>query len=837
MERDYLFDLSPIPMWIVASADHSFLAANREAQGLYGLSLNQLMGMGLKDVLADPYPEIKDHKTGIGEGIVQRHRNREGGTFYLRLNTAPITYAGRAAILVVAVEVEQDPRPLIDQNTDLGAHSLLDGTGKFMFADLGHCRMFGCAPGELLGRKLLDFVHPEERGLFSGLLESLIQGGSFPSGTYAFIRGDGERRWMSCDLSVVSTYGKGKAVKVVLWDVTEKSERQLHEQALERIERGIIEATSLETLVDKAIQAVLGLQEVRTAEIWIVCSDPSSLGLRGRASKRDGQYLLEGFSPSFSCRKGEGIPGRVWMEMGPVTARHAPPGNQTAFGVPILAEGKFLGCLICYSTGPLERVEATGPFLERAAARIAEPIAHKLKESEYRMLFDISPDPHCIIGRDGQIEMYNSAFSALVTTDGAISTGSTVLQFVHPEDIMRAKRDFISMVNGWSTGPYRCRVATAEGHLRTLLWSAAISRESMRIIAVGKDVTDQVRAEQELHGALKKLQNAQKIAKLGYWFRPVDSQISNWSEETFSIYERAPGTFVPSMENLRNTFFPDDRHLLEKDPALLLEPNAAKGFEHRIFTPEGRIKWVRQEVRMVTSEDGTPQKLEGTIQDITERKSYEERLSMSNEIFRLAMLASNEMIWHVDMQGKTHARGGGGHRPIEQESPEEFSIDNSWFTAISPSDRERVWDSLWKVIADKEQSAWCAEYRTVAADGSVHHYQDRCHVLRDPEGNAVQLVGAALDVTISRRHVEMIEEQNRILRDISWSQSHLLRAPLTRLMGLADISMHHAAGGLQAVRIMELIRESAEELDMIIRTMTEKANSIENGTKDDTLDR
>lgn len=343
MERDDLFDLSPIPMWILDRADHCFLAANREAQGLYGFSLNQLTGMALKDVLADPDTEIKDHSTGIAEGIVQRHRNRDGGTFYLRLNTAPVTYAGRAAILVAAVEVEQDPRPLIDQNKDLGAHSLLDGAGKFMFADLDHCRLLGCAPGELLGRKLLDFLQPEDKGFFSGLLEKLMHGGSFPSGTYALIREDGERRWMACDLSVVSTYGKGKAVKVVLWDVTEETERQLQEQALERIERGITEATSLEALVDKAIQAILGLQEVRTAEIWIVRSDPSSLGLRGRASKRDGQYLLEGFSPRFSCRKGEGIPGRVWMEMGPVTARYAPPGNQTAFGGPDPSRGKVPG--------------------------------------------------------------------------------------------------------------------------------------------------------------------------------------------------------------------------------------------------------------------------------------------------------------------------------------------------------------------------------------------------------------------------------------------------------------------------------------------------------------
>lgn len=53
-------------MWVLDSVDHCFLAANREAQRLYGFSLNQLTGMAMKDVLVDPYPEIKDHKTGLG---------------------------------------------------------------------------------------------------------------------------------------------------------------------------------------------------------------------------------------------------------------------------------------------------------------------------------------------------------------------------------------------------------------------------------------------------------------------------------------------------------------------------------------------------------------------------------------------------------------------------------------------------------------------------------------------------------------------------------------------------------------------------------------------------
>src|SRR5690606_38370641 len=165
---------------------------------------------------------------------------------------------------------------------------------------------------------------------------------------------------------------------------------------------------------------------------------------------------------------------------------------------------------------------------------------------------------------------------------------------------------------------------------------------SKTVVAVAKDITEQKQAEQELQTAYERLKTAQKIAKLGYWSREIDSDVSIWSEETYQIYGYAPESFTPSLENITQAFHPDDRYIIENNPNKHLIPGKAQSFEHRIITGSGTVKWVRQEIMLIVNGNGVPSLLEGTIQDITERKKYEEQLSISNERFRLAMQASNE---------------------------------------------------------------------------------------------------------------------------------------------------------------------------------------------------
>lgn len=73
---------------------------------------------------------------------------------------------------------------------------------------------------------------------------------------------------------------------------------------------------------------------------------------------------------------------------------------------------------------------------------------------------------------------------------------------------------------------------------------------------------------------------------------------------------------------------------------------------------------------------------------------------------------------------------------------------------------------------------------------------------------------------------ELIKQQNEQLKDIAWIQSHVVRAPLARLMGLVELlQLNETSEDLGKEQIVEFIAQSANELDGIIRDITLKAHN------------
>src|SRR5690606_5357492 len=100
-------------------------------------------------------------------------------------------------------------------------------------------------------------------------------------------------------------------------------------------------------------------------------------------------------------------------------------------------------------------------------------------------------------------------------------------------------------------------------------------------------------------------------------------------------------------------------------------------------------------------------------------------------------------------------------------------------------------------------------------------------IVRDPSGAAIRVVGSALDATESRTAMKKIKDQNKILRDIAWEQSHLVRAPLARLKGLLDMLESGDTSILSADEIIQLMSVSYEELDSIVRSIVHKSAQID----------
>ncbi|MCC8426934.1 PAS domain-containing protein [Mucilaginibacter sp. UR6-11] len=89
------------------------------------------------------------------------------------------------------------------------------------------------------------------------------------------------------------------------------------------------------------------------------------------------------------------------------------------------------------------------------------------------------------------------------------------------------------------------------------------------------------------------------------------------------------------------------------------------------------------------------------------------------------------------------------------------------------------------------------------------------------------IIGACItgrDVTARKLYLKTVEEQNKTFREISWMQSHLVRAPLARLLGL--IPMLDPPKNAEQDEILRFINLSATELDEIIRQVSEKSNNI-----------
>lgn len=84
----------------------------------------------------------------------------------------------------------------------------------------------------------------------------------------------------------------------------------------------------------------------------------------------------------------------------------------------------------------------------------------------------------------------------------------------------------------------------------------------------------------------------------------------------------------------------------------------------------------------------------------------------------------------------------------------------------------------------------------------------------------------ANDITERKRHLEAIQKQNEKLRDIAWIQSHVVRAPLARIMGLVDILSFDSLSEEERQEMLQHIITSAQELDGVIKDIVGKAERI-----------
>ncbi|MCF8070161.1 MAG: PAS domain-containing protein [Desulfobacterales bacterium] len=233
-------------------------------------------------------------------------------------------------------------------------------------------------------------------------------------------------------------------------------------------------------------------------------------------------------------------------------------------------------------------------------------------------------------------------------------------KYIHPDDLKRIRNFYNETVltgkYDSDTFEYEYRIICGTGEIKWIyerIKNLETDKDGKPLQQVGivLDITERMRADEELREAQEHLQMGFDATGLGAWAYDVKRNKLTIDKRIEAILEGCPA----SDEMWDKFIHPDDRKRIRS----IFNDKVLGGeceyqifeYEYRIITPSGKIKWIIDRGKTVESdENGKPVRQVGTTLDITERKLVEESLEESRERMDLALFGGEFGMWDWDLE-------------------------------------------------------------------------------------------------------------------------------------------------------------------------------------------
>lgn len=205
-----------------------------------------------------------------------------------------------------------------------------------------------------------------------------------------------------------------------------------------------------------------------------------------------------------------------------------------------------------------------------------------------------------------------------------------------------------------------------------------------------------------------------------------------------------------------------------------------------------------------------------------ERKEVASHLKESEKRYRDLFHLSPQPMWLYDMETWRFL-------DVNQAAVKHYGYSKKEFLSMTvleispPEDVEKVKEEILKlrdVLPPFSQEV----FRHRKKDGEIIKVEIKSNVI-EFEGRKAEIV-LAHDITERINYIRDIVDKNKRLQEIAWIQSHVVRAPLARLMGLVNAISDSVDDEKDYQKLYRLIMKSANELDGIIRDIAQKADKI-----------
>ena len=609
----------------------------------------------------------------------------------------------------------------------------LDADRKVVFWNRAAEEMYGFSSEEVLGRRLMDRVVPEDLRTHAEEVMAGVRAGLSWKGEFVVRRKDGTPLTVEAtNTPVLGEDGEQVGVVGVLRDVTD---RKGAEEALRRSEAELFSV--LESITDGFF--VLD-HEMRFAYV----NPQAALMMERTREDLVGEKLWEDdtFYPEYRRALAEGKTVEFEGYYPPLKGWYGVRAYPSQSGLSV------------YFQDVTERKEAEDRY--RTLIEQMPAVTYVEEVGDTHSTLYMSPQVEDLLGYPQEDWL------------GGVDHWKCC---IHPED---RERVLAENARSDETGePFRTeyRMVHRDGrtvwvHDEAVLVEGPAGRSGFWQ-GVLTDVTERAQAEGRLRRAEERYRTlVESVPAIVYVQEPGEpSRTTYVSPQNEAILGYSPEECIADPDHWVKILHPGDREWVLSEDARSNENGDSFAMEYRQFAKDGRVVWIRDEATLVRDEAGEPLYWLGVQTDVTERREAEEALKRSEASLvqsqRIAHLGTWEWdlltgeAWWSEETYRIHGLDPGEGMPLLQ------SVEEAFLPEDLPLHERKIDEAI-----SGGTGRYDFEHRLRRPDGEVRWVHGQAEVVRDGEGRPCRMLGTVHDVTERRMAEAKLKEAEARYRSL-----------------------------------------------------------------------
>jgi PAS domain S-box-containing protein len=485
-------------------------------------------------------------------------------------------------------------------------------------------------------------------------------------------------------------------------------------------------------------------------------------------------------------------------------------------------DGSFMTVLLSAQMIQLNRKNCIISSVEDITERKRAEEELRKSEDKFKYVFDNSLIGKSITFPTGEIHV-NRAFCDMTGYTPEELENKRWQDITHPDDIELTQQSVDSLISGKKDSTHFVkRFIRKDDNVIWVDLSTSLRRDAdnmpLYFISSLIDITDRIQSEVALQESEQKYRSIFENVQDVYYETTIDGVIVDVSP-SISIISKGQYTREELVGQSMYGLYvdPEERALMINE---LKKNTSVVDFEINLRNKDGSVIYCSVSSKLQFDSEGRPEKLIGSMRDVTQRKMTEEALNRSQKEFQnyfesgaVGMSVTNTDRKWIQVNQKLCS--------ILGYSREEL-IGKEWNELTHPEDL-KVNIEMFQMALNGKINNYELDKRFLRKDGSVVFVTVSVVCERNSDGTVHHLLSSYIDITERKRFEEELvkakekaEESDRLKTAFLHNVSHEIRTPMNAIMGFTALLSETDSDAATRKSYIDVISQSSDHLLAII---------------------